>query len=131
MEYGTPFRGFSAQIFPSYVSMIERRPRIQTRALFLSRVESTENFVELVLRDTGPGMMYHTTTVETLSGTVRIVTLRAPKAVSAIASIAFATRFNMTCCRHAYPLSSGSIECYVSSAKELDHDRHDAGRSVA
>jgi hypothetical protein len=32
---------------------------------------------------------------------------------------------------HAYPLSSGSIECYVSSAKELDHDRHDAGRSVA
>ena len=33
--------------------------------------------------------------------------------------------------RHAYPLSSGAIGCCVSSTKELDHDRHTAGRSVA
>ncbi len=32
---------------------------------------------------------------------------------------------------HTYPLSSGVIARYVSSTKELDHDRHTAGRSVA
>lgn len=35
------------------------------------------------------------------------------------------------CAHHACPLSSGAIGWYVSAIKEMGHDAHDAGRSVA
>lgn len=32
---------------------------------------------------------------------------------------------------HAYPLSSGTIGWHLMSIREMGHDRHDAGRSMA